>query len=142
MECTETENIERECMKNMRDEYNTKLLKAMDDFQWFDYSYLTNFLKIYFKETSKMYKECGLATVSGKLSEDMYKVYRMLKYAEEYKGINCNRSRIDHICNGRIFRPGDSKHGRTKAVDLLNQKKEIYKYIFNFIGRRLMSWWD
>lgn len=120
----------------MKKKYTKKMLKAMDNFQWYDYSFLVNFLKMYFKETSKMYKKYGIFNCYEKISEDMNKVYKMLEYADNYNSLNCHPSRLKAIRNGELFRPGKD------AYSILKQKREIYKYIFNFIGRHITTWWN
>ena len=116
-----------------------------DNFNWYDYSAITNFLLLYLKRASKMYKEHGCTTTAVKHALEMDKARKMLKYAINYED-NCTYRCVDGIYlitkirEGQIFRPG--KNGKERVADFLKQQRQAYIMAFNYIGRHIMGWWD
>lgn len=118
-----------------------------DDFVWFDYSSLLNFLLLYLKNTSQMYKKYGVSKESSNIiPETMEKAYKMLRYAYDYEDeqlmrhLDNDELLIDEVRKGNIFRPG--KTGSERVLDLKRQIHRTYIYTFNYIGKHIMKWWD
>lgn len=118
-----------------------------DDFVWFDYSSLLNFLLLYLKNTSQMYKKYGVSKESSNIiPETMEKAYKMLRYAYDYEDeqlmrhLDNDELLIDEVRKGNIFRPG--KTGSERVLDLTRQIHRTYIYTFNYIGKHIMKWWD